>query len=138
MKKILSLIIVSIMITTVLMTGCTKTETPPAQSETEEQKPSETSKEEYVLRVAHVLQQDHPTNTTLEDVFKKEVEEKSGGRIKVEVYQTVSLGLTGTIEALPLEREMCVPGGTILSGFVEDFGICLPFLLDSKEEALQL
>ncbi|HAS91026.1 MAG TPA: C4-dicarboxylate ABC transporter substrate-binding protein [Clostridiales bacterium] len=138
MKKILSLILVLVMITTVLMTGCTKTETPPSQSETEEPKPSETSKEEYVLRVAHVLQQDHPTNTTLEDVFKKEVEEKSGGRIKVEVYPNGQLGSDrATIEALPLGTlEMCVPGGTILSGFVEDFMVFdLPFLFSSKEEA---
>ena len=97
-------------------------------------------KGEWLIRVAHVLPADHATNVTAEEVFKKEVEEKSGGRIKVEVYPNGQLGGDRqTIEALNLGTvEMCIPGGTVLSGFVEDFMVLdLPFLFKSKEEAFR-
>lgn len=139
MKRKLSLFLVLIMIVTVLISGCEKAAPPTPAPGTD--KPAEpAAKEEYIIRVAHVLQADHPTNTTLENVFKKEVEEKSGGRIKVEVYANGTLGDDrATTEALTLGTlEMCVPGGTILSGFVEDFMVFdLPFLFSSKEEAFK-
>lgn len=96
---------------------------------------------EYTIRVAHVLATDHATNITAEEVFKKEVEEKSGGRIKVEVYPNGQLGGDRqTIEALQLGTlEMCIPGGTVLSGFVEDFMVLdLPFLFPSKDAAFKV
>lgn len=135
MKRKLSLILVLVMIVTVFISGCAKEENAAVPVEGTD-KPA--AQAEYTIRVAHVLQQDHPTNTTLEEVFKKEVEEKSGGRIKVEVYPNGQLGADrATVEALTLGTlEMCVPGGTILSGFVEDFMVFdLPFLFSSKEQA---
>ncbi len=136
MKRKLSFLLVLTMITTMILSGCGKKEestTAPAPTDTG-------NKQEYLIRVAHVLQNDHQTNVTLEQVFKKEVEEKSGGRIKVEIYPNGQLGGDRqTIEALTLGTlEMCVPGGTVLSGFVEDFMVFdLPFLFSSKEEAFK-
>lgn len=133
MKRKLSLILVLVIIATVFISGCSKEESAPVEGT---DKPA--AQGEFTLRVGHVLQQDHPTNTTLEEVFKKEVEEKSGGRIKVEIYPNGQLGSDrANVEALTLGTlEMCVPGGTILSGFVEDFMVFdLPFLFSSKEQA---
>lgn len=98
-------------------------------------------KDEYLIRVAHVLAADHATNITAEEVFKKEVEENSGGRIKVEVYPNGQLGGDRqTIEALSLGTvEMCIPGGTVLSGFIDDYMVLdLPFLFPDKESAFRV
>lgn len=137
MKRKLSLLMALVMIFTVILSGCGQKEgtTAPAAGGTEAG-----GKDQYLIRVAHVLQTDHQTHITLEQVFKKEVEEKSGGRIKVEIYPNGQLGGDRqTIEGLTLGTiEMCVPGGTVLSGFVEDFMVFdLPFLFKSKEDAFK-
>lgn len=90
------------------------------------------------IRISHVLQEDHPTNTTLLNYFKPMVEEKSGGKIKVEIYPNAQLGsdrqaiesvINGSIE-------MSVPGGPVVSGFYEPYMVYdLPFLFDSREAA---
>lgn len=139
MKRKLSLLISLIMIATMILSGCGQkgnTDTTNTTSKTET-----SNKEEYLIRVAHVLPTEHATHITLEEVFKKEVEEKSGGKIKVELYPNGQLGGDRqTIEALNLGTiEMCVPGGTVLSGFVEDFMVLdLPFLFKTKEDAFEV
>lgn len=143
MKRKLSLILAVIMLLTMVVSGCTEKGNAPAPGNTgtETGTGTEAPKQgEYLIRVAHVLQEEHQTNITLKEVFKKEVEEKSGGRIKVEIYPNGQLGGDrANIEALPLGTlEMCVPGGTVLSGFVEDFMVFdLPFLFKSKEDAFK-
>lgn len=143
MKRKLSLLITIIMVATMILSGCggkeTKDTTGTTGAATDATKTS--NKEEYLIRVAHVLPEEHATHITLEEVFKKEVEEKSGGRIKVELYPNGQLGGDRqTIEALNLGTlEMCVPGGTVLSGFVEDFMVLdLPFLFKTKEDAFKV
>ncbi len=136
MKKKLSLVLVLAMVMTVFLAGC-------GGGGDAEKKGGDggSGKAEYTIRVAHVLAADHATNVTAEEVFKKEVEEKSNGRIKVEVYPNGQLGGDRqTIEALNLGTlEMCIPGGTVLSGFVDDFEVLdLPFLFKSKEDAFKV
>lgn len=90
------------------------------------------------IRISHVLPEEHPTNTTLVEYFKPIVEEKSGGKLKVEIYPNAQLGsdrqaiesvINGSIE-------MSVPGGPVLSGFYEKFMVYdLPFLFDTREAA---
>jgi len=137
MKRKLSLLLVIIMVATMILAGCGQKDSTAAPSTTG----TDTgNKDQYLIRVAHVLQADHQTNVTLEQVFKKEVEEKSGGRIKVEIYPNGQLGGDRqTIESLTLGTlEMAVPGGTVLSGFVEDFMVFdLPFLFKTKEDAFK-
>ena len=139
MKRKLSLLISIIMIVTLILSGCGGKDVTGATGTTDTTKTS--NKEEYLIRVAHVLPEEHATHVTLDQVFKKEVEEKSGGRIKVEIYPNGQLGADRqTIEALNLGTlEMCVPGGTVLSGFVEDFMVLdLPFLFKTKEDAFKV
>ncbi|KGF35888.1 hypothetical protein HMPREF2134_03415 [Peptoniphilus lacrimalis DNF00528] len=96
------------------------------------------SKGVKTIRISHVLPEDHPTNTTLVDYFKPIIEEKSGGKIKVEIYPNAQLGsdrqaiesvINGSIE-------MSVPGGPVISGFYEPYMVYdLPFLFNSREAA---
>ncbi len=142
MKRKLSLLITIIMIATMILSGCGDKDTKNTAGTTGTADTTDTAnKEEYLIRVAHVLPEEHATHITLKEVFKKEVEEKSGGRIKVELYPNGQLGGDRqTIEALNLGTlEMCVPGGTVLSGFVEDFMVLdLPFLFKTKEDAFKI
>ena len=88
------------------------------------------------LRVSHVLPEAHPTHTTLADIFKPQVEENSGGRIKVEIYPNAQLGSDRqAIESVSLgSLEMTVPGGPVVSGFYEEYMVFdLPFLFTSRE-----
>lgn len=132
MKRKLSIVLVMILVLGCSLIGC---------GDKENAGSADSSDESYLIRVAHVLPTDHATHITAEEVFKKEVEEKSNGRIKVEVYPNGQLGGDRqTIEALNLGTvEMCIPGGTVLSGFVEDFMVLdLPFLFKSKEDAFKV
>jgi len=145
MKRKLSLLISIIMIVTLILSGCGGKDDKGATGATGTTGTTDTTKtskkEEYLIRVAHVLPEEHATHITLDQVFKKEVEEKSGGRIKVEIYPNGQLGADRqTIEAVNLGTlEMCVPGGTVLSGFVGDFMVLdLPFLFKTKEDAFKV
>ncbi|MEA4988637.1 MAG: TRAP transporter substrate-binding protein DctP, partial [Anaerovorax sp.] len=132
MKRKLSVVLVMILVLSCSLIGC---------GGKENAEPADSSDVSYLIRVAHVLPTDHATHITAEEVFKKEVEENSNGRIKVEVYPNGQLGGDRqTIEALNLGTvEMCIPGGTVLSGFVEDFMVLdLPFLFKSKEDAFKV
>lgn len=96
--------------------------------------------EAITIRVGHVLPESHATHITLVETFKKEVEENSNGRLKVEVYPNAQLGSDRQqIEAVSLGTlEMCVPAGSVLSGFDEKFMVFdLPFLFKTKEAAFK-
>lgn len=87
------------------------------------------------IRISHVLAENHPTNTTLNEIFKPEVEKNSNGKIKVEVYPNAQLGSDRqAIEAVSLgSLEMSVPGGPVLSGFYEPYMVFdLPFLFKDR------
>lgn len=132
MRKKLMLILITLLSISVLLTGCGGDGTKDADGSNVDDGKTIT------LRVGHVLQEHHPTHTTLVDVFKKEVEEKTDGKIKVEIFPNAQLGGDRQqIEAVSLgSLEMCVPGGPVVSGFYEEYMIFdLPFLFDSREAA---
>ncbi len=109
----------------VILTGCTsKTNTDDKGSDND----AVADDEVITIRISHVLQENHPTNTTLIDVFKPEVEKNSNGKFKVEIYPNAQLGSDRqAIEAVSLgSLEMSVPGGPVLSGFYEPFMIFWP------------
>ncbi len=136
MKKTLSLLLTLVLATTLLLSGCVQKPTTNAPATNAPAAEAKT----YTLRVAHVLPTSHATHITLEQVFKKEVEEKSNGRIKVEIYPNAQLGGDRqTVEALNLGTlEMCVPAGSVLAGFDEKFMVLdLPFLFKTKEAAFK-
>lgn len=94
----------------------------------------------FVIRIGHVLPTSHQTHITLEEVFKKEVEEKSNGRITVEIYPNAQLGGDRKqLESVQIGAlEMCVPAGSVVTGFDEDWEILdIPFLFVTREKALK-
>lgn len=96
------------------------------------------AKEVTTIRITHVLPEDHPTHTTLAEVFKPEVEKNSDGLLKIEIYPNAQLGSDRqAIEAVSLgSLEMTVPGGPVLSGFYEPYMVFdLPFLFENREAA---
>lgn len=100
----------------------------------------DTGNEKYLIRVAHVLPTTHQTHITLEEVFKKEVEEKSNGRITVEIYPNAQLGGDRkAVESVQIgSLEMTVPASTVVTAFDEDWEVLdILYLFDSKEQALK-
>lgn len=74
--------------------------------------------------------------TEAANAFKKEVEEKSGGSIVVEVYPDNQLGSErDVIEGLQLHTvEMVDPANAVLTNFIDELSIFeLPMLFESKE-----
>ena len=104
MKKIVSLIL-SLILVTALFAGCAQEAPAPAadstekatetaaetKEETKEEAKAEAPAEQILLRLAETHPGDYPT--TLGDIkFAELVEEKTGGRIKIEVYHSKQLG----------------------------------------------
>lgn len=91
---------------------------------------------EIVIRVASALAETHATHIALTDVFAKQCMEKSGGRLKVEVYPNSQLGgdrqaiegvSMGTIQA-------CQAATAVLANFDDRFTVFdLPFLFKSAQ-----
>lgn len=132
MKKKLSLMLIVLLAMSVFLVGCgEKTDTGSTAGDGNGDDDKVTT-----IRISHVLAEDHPSNTTLIDVFKPEVEKNSNGKLKVEIYPNAQLGSDRqAIEAVSLNTlEMSVPGGPVLSGFYEPFMIFdLPFIFDDRE-----
>jgi C4-dicarboxylate-binding protein DctP len=90
-----------------------------------------------IIRVAHVLAETHASHLALVE-FKKYVEEKSQGKLKIELYPNAQLGSDRqALEGVglgTLEMTMCT--GSILSALDEKFSILdLPFLFKTREAA---
>lgn len=90
------------------------------------------------IRLAHLV---NPTQSThiMSEEFKKQIEEESDGRLKVELYPSGSLFPSDreAIEAVQLGNvEMTIPALASVSGFDQDFMILdLPYLFEDTEEA---
>lgn len=132
MKKIITLLLCVLMIVS-LLTGCGgSTETPAADSSAE--LPS------YTIKFAHVAA-DGASAAIAAENFKSKIEEKSGGRIKVEIYGNSTLGsereLTEMIQAGSLEMAdlgPCSMGNVV---WPQLNVLEAPFLFHSTEEALR-
>jgi C4-dicarboxylate-binding protein DctP len=133
MKKIISILLVLMMI--ISMAACSK------DTSTDAPNSSDTSNSEdkvYKIRIAHVLQETTPSHIMFTEGFKPYVEEKSNGRIQVEVYANSSLGgERQTYEACQLGTIEVSYGTTaVLANFDPKFKIFdLPFLFDDVETA---
>jgi|SRR6056297_207898 len=89
------------------------------------------------LKVAHVVNTDHPYHMGLME-FQKIVQEKTKGAIKVEIYPSGQLGNErDTIEALQMGTlDMCLACTAPLTGFEPQFMLFdLPFLFKNKQHA---
>lgn len=92
----------------------------------------------YKIKMAYVVPETQSTHIAAKEVFKKYVEEKSGGRITVELYPNGQLGGDRqAIEAVQLGTiQMTIPAAAVLSGFEPKFQVFdLPFLFKDKKAA---
>lgn len=93
---------------------------------------------EYTLKVGTVVSEQHVDYICMRDVFKKQVEEKSGGKIIVQIYPNAQLGGDREmIESVQLGTlEMCLPTPSCVAGFDKRFSVFeSPYLFDNYEEA---
>lgn len=92
---------------------------------------------EYNIKVGHVLANTHPYQLGLEKLSELAAE-KSGGKIKVDVFHSSTLGNErDMVEALQLgTQEMVLVSTAVLSSFTDSFLVFdLPFLFNTTEEA---
>ncbi len=135
MKSIAKILIV-MMLVSVFLVGCGggQQQQPAGDSGNGEKEAQET----YTIKLAYVVPETQSTHIAARDVFKKYVEEKSNGRIKVELYPNGQLGGDRqAIEAVQLGTiQMTIPAAAVLSGFEPKFQVFdLPYLFKSKEVA---
>ena len=147
MKKRILGIAAAFMLAIVPLTGCGGTDTA-AQPESQTQQDGAESGDEggsegaaadaeYGIKVGHVLANTHPYQLGLEK-FGELAAEKSGGKIKVDVFHSSTLGNErDMVEALQLgTQEMVLVSTAVLSSFTDSFLVFdLPFLFDTTEEA---
>jgi tripartite ATP-independent transporter DctP family solute receptor len=94
--------------------------------------------EEYTIRVAFIGAESHGSYITLNEKFKKEIEERTGGRVKVELYPNAQLGSDRqAIEGISIGTlEMAVVGGSSLLTLDDRMTIMdLPFIFKTREAA---
>jgi C4-dicarboxylate-binding protein DctP len=134
MKKSLSLLLVVILCAGLILSGCQK----PAETSTQGNSNNDTEAvtEPITIKVAHAVAESHASHIALQEVFKKEIEEKSGGRLVVEIYPNAQLGSDRqafeSVSMGSLEMTMCTMA--IASGFEEKVTVLdLPFLFKTKE-----
>ncbi|MDK2823912.1 MAG: TRAP-type transport system periplasmic protein [Clostridia bacterium] len=124
----------------VLIVGCstqTKKEEP-TQSEGKKEEPKkEETKKPRIIRAGIGLNDKHPQFKALEE-FKKIVEEKTNGSVKVELYHSGQIGDDRTMmEALQLgTQEMTCPATAPIANFVKEFSIFdFPFIFPNEKVA---
>ena len=92
----------------------------------------------YLIKLAYVVPETQSTHIAAKEVFKKYVEDNSGGKITVELYPNGQLGGDRqAIEAVQLGTiQMTIPAAAVLSGFEPKFQVFdLPFLFKDKKSA---
>ncbi|WP_111646640.1 TRAP transporter substrate-binding protein [Paranoxybacillus vitaminiphilus] len=127
MKKSISFILLFSVLLFAFLSGC--------GAEKQSGQKSEKSGESKVIKVANYFAEEHPQNVALREKFKKIVEEKSGGTLKVQIYPNSTLGAekefydgirNGTIE-------MGIPG-LIMQNDIPKMGVPeWPFLFKDFE-----
>ncbi|MBB6217444.1 C4-dicarboxylate-binding protein DctP [Anaerosolibacter carboniphilus] len=91
----------------------------------------------YELKLAHVVRPTTPKGAAAEE-FKRIIEEKSNGRIKVSIYPDSQMGTDQEIneQILSGALDMNTPLLATLTSFVSEFELFdLPYLFTSSEEA---
>lgn len=128
-KKIMTLLLI-FTLTIVSLVGCR-----PATDSSEEG--TGESGETTTIRVGHVLAPDHPYTEGLNE-FARLMDEKTDGKVKVEVFHSSQLGdERDMIEGLQLGTlEMALVSTAPLSSFTKDFLVFdLPFIFEDTENA---
>jgi tripartite ATP-independent transporter DctP family solute receptor len=92
----------------------------------------------YTIRVGTIVSETHPDVLALKEVFIPQIEQGSGGRIKVEIYPNGQLGGDREMaEAVQMGTlTMAIPDAAVLAGFDGRISVLgLPYLFSSRENA---
>ncbi|MDR3231883.1 MAG: DctP family TRAP transporter solute-binding subunit [Synergistaceae bacterium] len=95
---------------------------------------------EFTIKVGSIVSETHPDMVVMKSTFVPLVEEKSGGRIKVELYPNGQLGgdreLSESVQMGTLQ--IALPATSVLAGFDKRFQVLdLPFLFTTRETAFE-
>ncbi len=131
-KKILTLV-VCVMLVTTLFVGC-------AQPETENTDAPQAELEPMTVKLAHVVNEKDGFHIAAMK-FKELVEEKTEGKVTIELYPNATLGDERTLlEGMQMGTvDMGVITNGPVANFVEDIAVFeLPFLFGSSEDAYKV
>jgi len=121
-----------------LLCACSESEEGASGEATNNNGIDQGSNETYQIRLAHVVAEDHPFHLAALE-FKEEIEDKSEGRIEIELFPNGQLygSEREAVEAVQLGNiEMSRVATPVIAGFIPEFSIFnLPFLFDTKEDA---
>lgn len=100
--------------------------------------PALSAEKTFRIKLAYLPPEAQSTHIGARDYFKKYVEEKSGGRVVVDLYPNGVLGGDRqVIEAVQLGTvQMTIPAAAVLSGFEPKFQVLdFPYLFKDKQSA---
>ncbi|MDO4620989.1 MAG: C4-dicarboxylate TRAP transporter substrate-binding protein [Lachnospiraceae bacterium] len=96
--------------------------------------------DKYTLKLGVVITEDDPLFKGLEQM-KAEAEEKSEGRLEIELFPSSQLGDTGELveQAVSGANVGTIAGAPFLQSYCEDFGILMgPYLMNSYEDCMKV
>ncbi|WP_442595761.1 TRAP transporter substrate-binding protein [Neobacillus sp. D3-1R] len=125
---------VMLLIAVLLVSACGR----PTNESVSNKEGGKSDEQKYTIRIAHLVPEEQSSHLAAV-TFKKNVEERSNGRIEVQIYPNGSLYGSDreAIEAVQLGNiEMTIPAVAPLASFNEKFMVFdLPFLFNSNEAA---
>ncbi|WP_298029865.1 TRAP transporter substrate-binding protein [uncultured Dysosmobacter sp.] len=136
-KKILALVLVMLMAVSMAACGGNTTGSTTQPDSANGNTSKDSGNAEFILKVGHSIQEETPTHQALLS-FEKEVEEKSGGRIDVQIYANGALGTERAMtEAVQMGTlEVTLPSSAIVATFDPMLDVLsLPFLFPDAETA---
>ncbi|CAM3302775.1 MULTISPECIES: TRAP transporter substrate-binding protein [Brevibacillus] len=144
MRKKWGFVLSSLMSVSLLLTACgggggQQAAQPAGQAPAESAAPSGDG-QSFVFKAGHSLTEDHPYHVSLKDMAKR-VEEKSQGKVKIEVYPLSQLGAERELtEGLTLGTvDMVITSTAPVTNFYPKLGVLdLPFLFESRDHAYKV
>jgi len=130
MKKLLSLILASIMVLSLVACGGSDSSGGKEEAKADSGKATP-------IKVATYYAESHPTSKALEQVFKPMLEEKTEGRYTVELYHNSALGGEAEFnEGVKMGTiEMCVTGNIMGDQYPALYASDFPWVFDDVEQA---
>ena len=135
MKKVISILLILTMVFS--LAACSQEAKPDAQAPKTEEQAKETN-EPIIMKIATTVPDSSPSGAVLIEVFKPEVEKRTNGKVKVEVYNNGVLGGDRQLlEAMQLGTlEADVAPLSVVANFDPTTNASeLPFLFRNKETA---
>ncbi len=136
-KKVALIKLVSLMMAVmILITGCGSNDKVD-EGASSDVPPTKGSETETTLRIANYYAVDHPVNVALEEIFKEDVEGKTNGNLKVEIYPNNQLGDEQEfVEGVQIGTVEMAMTGNLWENTVPEFRIMqMPYMFVNYEHA---